>query len=413
MIHTGKIVKSDSGRRIRVDGPIAAGGQGEAYHASDMDTGEKGVLKVFYSSFDSGNTAKRLRFLIDQDLGSLCPVLCPPKDLLSRAGILGHYARFAPGQSMEEFLGNPSSTFIEELQLAVSLAHAIAVLHEQGIAHGDLRAENLIVNRTRDALELYLIDLDNFNAPGMPPPPMVGETLYMAPELQEALAQSRAAVPDRCTDAFALGVLMHEILLLRHVAAGADDSEADFHKAMRSGRWLHDPAAADRPRGALGGYPAEVLNVDLARLIRAALSLDRHERPSAIQWESALWQAFNSVYSCPSCRAPCIIDASKTACPLCRTPYPALALLAADGVRVPLDSGAVVVGRDLFRGAVKVSSLHAVFRRIGPDTWIQPHGRNGTYRWNGSGWTKLAEGKSYLVQRGDRLRFADLEVRLG
>ena len=100
----------------------------------------------------------------------------------------------------------------------------------------------------------------------------------------------------------------------------------------------------------------------------------------------------------------------KAVCPLCKIPYPTLELIAPNGVRVGLDSGAVPVGRNVFPGAVKVSARHAVFRRIGPETWLQSFGRNGTYRWSGSNWIRLPDGKPILVQKGDRLRFADLEV---
>jgi pSer/pThr/pTyr-binding forkhead associated (FHA) protein len=79
-------------------------------------------------------------------------------------------------------------------------------------------------------------------------------------------------------------------------------------------------------------------------------------------------------------------------------------------MRVRLDSGAVVVGRNVFPAAIKVSARHAVFRKVGPETWLQSFGRNGTYRWNGSSWIRLPDGKPILVQKGDMLRFADLEL---
>jgi hypothetical protein len=410
MIDVGKLVKSDSGRRIRVDGLIRAGGQGEAHWATDMTTGEKGVLKVFFKCFANGDTVKRLRFLVEQDLAAACPALRSPCDLLSQEGFLGHYAPLAPGRPMEEFLEHPDNTFIEGLQLAGVLAHAVAVLHGRHIAHGDLRAENLIVNRAGGVFELYVIDLDNFNAPGMPAPPMVGQSLYMAPELRGDLGQATPRVPDLWTDRFSLGMLMHEITVLKHPAAGADDNEADFNRAMSSGRWAQDPAAADRPKSKVGGYPVEILSADLARLFRSAVSLNRDERPSPDDWESALAIATNSVYLCPSCGGPCVIDASKAVCPLCRTPYPTLELTAPNGVRVRLDSGAVVVGRNVFPAAIKVSARHVVFRKVGPHTWLESLGRNGSYRWNGSDWIRLPDGKPILVQKGDRLRFADLEL---
>lgn len=413
MIQSGKIVKSDSGRRIRVDGLIKAGGQGEAYWATELNSGQRGVLKVFHDRFNNDDTRRRIRFLLSQDLKTACPVLQAPVDLLNTKKMVGHYTPFAEGQSLEEFLGNPNSTFIEEMQLAITLAHAVGVLHARHIAHGDLHADNLIINRVGSVFLLHVIDLDNFNAPGMPIPPCVGHNLYMGPELRSALAKGLPAIPTIETDLFSLGVLMHEIILLRHVSAGNDDNEAHFQKAMCSGRWLQDPAAADKPGGDLGGYPVEVLNADLARLFRAALSLDPAKRPSAEAWETELGKAFNSIYCCPSCGGPCVIDVSKVACPVCHNPFPYLALqVIGSGCSIALDQGSTAVGRADLGGSLKVSARHAVFRRIGPETWLESAGSNGTYRWNGSAWTKLPDKKPVLVQNGDRLKFGDIEARV-
>jgi serine/threonine protein kinase len=412
MIAKGTIVKSDSGRRIRIDGFVTAGGQGEAYWATEMTTGERGVLKVFHKRFINDDTMKRLSFLVDQDLASACPAIRAPTDVINRRNILGHYAPLAPGRPLEEFLANPNITFLEGLQLAIPLAHAVGVMHKRQMAHGDLRAENLLINHVGTVLQLSVIDLDNFNAPRVPPPPMVGENLYLAPELRNAMAHSRPAVPDLCTDRFALGVLMHEIILLRHVAAGHDDNEADFQKAMCSGRWLQDPAAPDRPPGSVGGYPVEVLNADVARLFRSALSLEPAERPSPDVWEVELGRAFNSVYCCPACSGPCVVDISKSACPLCRRLFPHLVLRTADGRAISLEHGSVSVGRNDLGGSTKVSVLHAIFRRVGPETWIESLGSNGSYRWTGTAWVRLPEQKPILVQQGDWLQLGDVQVQL-
>lgn len=411
MIQTGKVIKSDSGRRIRVERLIKAGGQGEAYLATETNSSQKGVLKAFHKRFANGDTIERLRYLINQDLQSECPVICAPIDLVLKRDVVAHYTPFAAGIPLEEFLGNPEATFIEAMQLAITLSHAVATLHRHGLAHGDLHAENLIVEHVGTVFRLHLIDLDNFGAPGLPNPPCVGHNLYMAPELREALAKGHEAVPTVTTDLFAMGVLMHEIILLRHLCAGSDATEDEFQKAMCSGRWVQDPAASDRPSANVGGYPVEVLNADLARLFRSAVSLNSSSRPSAEAWERELGRAFNAVYCCPNCGGPCVVDVSKTSCPLCRKPFPHLGIMVAPTKKlIQLSNGATVVGRGDLGGSKKASARHAVFRRVGPETWIESHGSNGSYRWNGAGWARLPDKKPVLVQSGDRLRLADVEV---
>lgn len=413
MMLTGKAFKSDSGRRIRVESLIKAGGQGEAYLVTERKSGQKGVLKSFHQRFANRDTVARLRFLMGEDLPGACPVIFAPVDLVLKRNMVAHYTPFAVGDALEEFLVNPELTFIEAMQLAITLAHAVATLHRRGIAHGDLHAENLIVEHVGTVYRLHLIDLDNFSVSGLPNPPCVGHNLYMAPELREALGRGKDAVPSVQTDLFALGVLMHEIILLRHLCAGSDATEEEFQKAMCSGRWIQDPAAADRPTGSLGGYPVEVLNADLARLFRSAVSLDAASRPSAETWEAELGRAFNAIYCCPNCGGPCVVDVSKTMCPLCRNPFPHLRItVSATMESIQVTSGATVLGRSDLGGSPKASSRHAVFRRVGPETWMESYGSNGSYRWNGSGWVRLPDRRPILVKSGDLLRLADVEVTL-
>lgn len=413
MIRNGKIVKSDSGRRIRVDGLIKAGGQGEAYFATETNAKQKGVLKVFHDRYNNDHTRTRIRFLIDKSLKNACSVLEPPVDILDSKTLLGHYTPFVEGQPLEELLRNPTVTFLEQLQVAITLAHSVAAIHSAGIAHGDLHAENIFVNRRGSALRLSIIDFDNFQSPGMPPPPCVGHSLYMAPELRDSLNSGKPSMPSIQTDLFSLGVLMHELLLLIHPANGYDGTESRFNEAMSSGKWLMDPAFSKIHPGAAAGYPATILNANLARLIRAAVEVDGNKRPSATTWKNELDSAFRMVYCCEKCGGPCIIDASKVACPVCERPYPHLTLrLRKGGARITLLTGSMVLGRSELGGSEKISTRHAVFRRIGPETWIESTGRNGTYRWNGTGWIRLPDRRPALIQAGDCLRFGDVEAEL-
>lgn len=126
----------------------------------------------------------------------------------------------------------------------------------------------------------------------------------------------------------------------------------------------------------------------------------------------ALGKAINEVFLCPKCSGPCLIDTSKSICPLCKQPYPFLKLAPVNGRLISLDRGAIPTGRNDLGGSKKVSARHAVFRRIGPETWLESLGSNDTYRWSGSQWLRLPDNKSVLVQSNDRLRFADVEAQV-
>ncbi|OQC41330.1 MAG: Serine/threonine-protein kinase PrkC [Deltaproteobacteria bacterium ADurb.Bin058] len=416
IVSENQVVTSESGDQIRVGRFISGGGQGEAYVATKGKSGQKGVLKVFHQQFVNSNTLKRLRFLLGKQLHTECPVLFAPVDLLVDGNILGHYTPFAEGQSLEHFLGQPNSTFIQQIQLAIALAHAISVMHNKNIAHGDLHSENLIIERVGSVLKLHVIDFDNFNAfnhsnaPIVPSPPCVGHNLYIAPELREAFARRKPAIPRIESDRYALGVLMHEIILLSHPAAGNDNSEEEFNQAMCLGEWHQDPASPNRPQTNQGGYPATVLNADIRRLFRLAFDLDPARRPTSDDWQTALANAFHRIYDCPHCNRPFIINSLQFKCPWCNKEFPHLSIRV-NRSDICLINGSTVIGRTELGGSQQVSGNHALLSRDGPLTWLESRGRNGTYRWNGSGWTRLPD-RPVLVQAGDRLRFADVEVRL-
>ena len=77
VLTSGYMVKSDSGRRIRVEQLIKAGGQGEAYRATEVNSGELGVVKVFHDRFANAETLRRLEFLKEQFIIINC-FLCAP-----------------------------------------------------------------------------------------------------------------------------------------------------------------------------------------------------------------------------------------------------------------------------------------------------------------------------------------------
>ncbi len=404
MIAKGKIFKLESGRRIRIENFLSAGGQGEVYTATDLRSSQSSVLKVFFKRFSTPETVKRIRFLINHKFDKICPVFRPPVDMIANKNIVAHYTPYINGESLEEFLTDTQYDIMENFQIAISIAHAIAELHRHKIAHGDIRADNVLIEHSDSVTKSFIIDLDNFMAQGVSAPPMIGHDLYMAPELRKAYEQGRPMIPDIYSDCFALGILMHEILLLKHPAAGYDTDKESFNKAMSEGRWLHDPAVNDSSVSPTDGLSSQILDTDLSRLFRKSVSLDRSQRPSARLWESVLKNTLSKIDFCPKCNSPNII---KTYYPLCGHPYPILKLVTRTGAKIYLNRGTVVVGRDNLNGSDKVSKCHAVFYKIGPKVWIEPRGRNGTFMLSREGWVKLPNGKRKRIRKDNIIGFAD------
>lgn len=262
MLHKGMVVKSDLGRKTKIYQLISSGGEGLVYTARDLATGENGVVKIFHSKFDKAKTAERIRFLMNQKLEEACPALVPPVDSIIRSDIVGHFSPYISGENLEELLVKPRFTFIDGLCIGAGIAQLVSVLHQRGIAYGDIHADNFIIRQTNGVFEVYAIDLDNFYADRVPPPPMVGHSLYIPPELRTALSQNKSVVPTITSDLYEVGVLLHELILLCHPAAGSDKNEVEFNRAM-SGTWTHDPTLPNYHKAFDGHYPVGVLNNEL------------------------------------------------------------------------------------------------------------------------------------------------------
>lgn len=404
---------SDRGATIRVDAFIGRGGQGEVYRATKA-YGENGVVKVLSDAARRRADRTRIRFLRDQNLSDSCGTLLGPTDLVEVGHRVGHFAPLAGGEALDDVLAKPTQyTFHDQLTMATALAHSVSVLEERNIAHGDLHAGNVFVDTSQNPPALQLIDFDNFATPNQPPPVCIGQVLYMAPELRKALENGEAAVLSVESDRFALGVCLHEIILLRHPADGSDATPEAFHEAMTQG-WVQDPMR-NTPSTSAAGYPTDTLNAALMRLFRAALSTEAEDRPSARQWTQTLAKALKEVIQCPHCGGPSLTDTARKICPHCNNQFPSLQLvLEQSGKVIPLDRGAIPLGRDELGGSTKVSAQHCVFRRIGPETHLESFGRNGTYRQVPSSvtWVRLPDRTPVLVREGDRLLFADQRGRL-
>lgn len=402
-----KRLKTEKQGRILVLMEMAgSGGEGTVYRAHDDRTGEILAVKLFSDKFKTKNTIDRIKYLTAQDLQAQNPVLFAPFDTLVD-GVVGHVSKWAEGIPLEELVKNADLSLLEAIQLCIAIAQGIGKLHEMGIAYGDIQSLNIKVFRDGSVLKVALYDFDNYRGLTVPPPPMIGQHLYMAPELREGTNTT----PDIGSDKYEMTVLFHEILFLRHPAAGYDTTEEGFLKAMCSGTWMQDRSRNLTDGSTLGGYPVTILNPELEDLFRRGLRRDVSIRPSAWEWKERLLKAMDKVSMCPHCGVQFIVNSGKVVCPMCRQPFPTLHLRY-QGKQIPLDNGAVRVGRDDLGDMPKVSRVHAIFRKRGPDTWMRAVGSNPTYRWGGGSWIHMKNDADLLVQKGDRLRLADVEVEI-
>jgi len=105
------------------------------------------------------------------------------------------------GELLETRLSRRPMVGLEEgRNIAVKLAHALAVLHRAGIIHRDVKPDNVMLE---SGGSLKLLDLGVVRLPGLedfPPESIPGTAAYMAPEMFQGEAGNVA------TDIYALGV---------------------------------------------------------------------------------------------------------------------------------------------------------------------------------------------------------------
>ena len=411
MIKPGMMLTTKTGRTLKVLEGLGIGGQGTVVKARDMASRRLFAVKIFHPAYANAETIARLEYLYALRLHALCPVFVGPLELIHDHGQVGYIADYIPGKPLKEFLEKETCKFMELLVLALTLANAFAKLHDRNIANGDIREANVLVRRNGAVICAHIIDNDNFNAPSVPKPPCYGNEVYFSPELYAASVENRVRHPDIGSDKYEFFVLMHETILLKHPAAGWMKPEERFNYAMYKGIWRHHPYYGTWPAD-VKGYPPRTLNARLINLFNQGISLDPDARPSTTAWREALFATLGEVHICEACGWPCLVDVSKTICPSCQRPYPVRKLVLPSGHSIQIDAGYMPIGRNELNGAMMVSAIHAVFRRIGPEVIVESLGQNGTYRKTDKAWVRLPPAKPVTLYPGDVLRLADIEVRI-
>ncbi|SFI90548.1 protein kinase domain-containing protein [Amycolatopsis sacchari] len=135
-----------------------------------------------------------------------------------------------------------------------TLADSLALLHEHGIVHGDLKPDNVLLYRPprSDVYTAKLIDFDDAYPAGEPPDPdsIGGNPVYGAPEWLRYVRGDPGAELTQAADMFAFGLLIHTYLFGAPPAVppGYDSAAA----AVLAGEPLTwDPRLAGAPAGLL------------------------------------------------------------------------------------------------------------------------------------------------------------------
>jgi serine/threonine protein kinase len=199
----------------------------------------------------------RARVAVSRECDALirCPHPAVPRLIIDgRDGAPPYLVQeYVDGPTLDAALESGPLAADETIALAAQLTAAVRTLHAQGLAHVDLKPDNVILRDGRPAL----IDLGSARDLGRPQPAgkPIGSPGYAAPELEGGAPISAAM------DLYGIGTIMYEALT----------GEAAFDP---------DLPVPDRPAPGSLAFPADVPE-SLEVLTKSLLALDPAERPAA------------------------------------------------------------------------------------------------------------------------------------
>jgi len=218
-------VEDDSGKvlckRFELLAPIGFGATAAVYRALDRETKSEVAVKILYKSLRDDTEA--LRYFAQE--GRLAARIVHPHLLRAHYFGLRRGAPFivfelVPGASLTQVAAMRPIPWRRLGRIVLQVLDAVAKLHEEGVLHGDIQPENVIVQQTTLGHDFAkVIDLGFASARGCsrltqaaePPAEVHGTPSFIAPERLAGLE------PDGRADLYSVGALMYFLLTTRPV----------------------------------------------------------------------------------------------------------------------------------------------------------------------------------------------------
>jgi len=176
------------------------------------------------------------------------------------------------------------------------LLHAVQMLHNLGVAHGDLSMENIVVTGGQDCPQIQIIDFSMATCSRQRCNELCGKKPYMAPE---------TLVTDRpydtfLADAFALGVVLFALGAQEYLWSSTATGECKmFEHIVKKGFQAH---LAKRKSGKANGERLNrVFSTEFAKLLEGLLCLEPDGRLTLGEqcWTTGVSRVRTSVWDMP------------------------------------------------------------------------------------------------------------------
>ncbi|WP_067500057.1 serine/threonine-protein kinase [Actinoplanes sp. TFC3] len=278
-----------SGRRVGsayvLIAPIGQGATGTVWRGLESSTGDEVAVKLLHEGLVQ---QPRLVSRFVQERSILKMVrhehVVGVRDLFSVGGSLGLAMEFVAGGSLRDRLGRDGPlASAEAARLLAQVADALAVAHELGVVHRDVKPDNILLQDDGERPEVRLTDFGIarvLDGPGLGTPHVVvGTPHYMAPEAISGGEPAPAA------DVYALGVVLFELVSGRTPYSGEPFAVLRGH-------------LDEKPRRPAGVHDA------VWALIARCLDKDPERRPQAADLRDSLLRLSRELQDVPALPPP-------------------------------------------------------------------------------------------------------------
>lgn len=229
--------------RLTVRSRVGGGAFGTVYRAWDPSLEREIALKVI--RLRGGSASEREEVLREARMLAQLrnPNVVTIYEVVEQEDEVGLFMEFVEGQNVEQFVRERGRMSAHEAaMLGVDVTRALAAVHNSGLLHRDVKAQNVM---REEGGRVVLMDFglgQEEQAAAGEKKMLAGTPLYMAPELLAGEDPSRQA------DIYALGVLLYRAVTVNFPVEGT--SVAEVRAAHDSGKMtLLRDRRADLPEG--------------------------------------------------------------------------------------------------------------------------------------------------------------------
>lgn len=253
---------------------IGRGGMGLVYRARDTRLDRQVAIKCLRTELFEHHYVERFKreALLLAKLNH--PNIVQIYDFIEAPDQLALVMELVEGQNLQLHLREHIAPFAQRMRWLTEIAQGLAVAHDAGIIHRDLKAENILINQRKVAkiTDLGIAKSQDYNATLTDH--VAGSYCSMSPE------QAMGETIDFKSDLFSLGILAYQLLCGAH-PFGDTNNKLQLMQRIIS----HPPTSPGKHNPNL---PAEITD-----LLGQLLSKDPAKRPDNTHWVAAQFEALS------------------------------------------------------------------------------------------------------------------------